>query len=50
MQDDLVDESPDSPDVPDDLPYVTLKRCVNKNSKVVVSKLVGIVVKTTNVV
>lgn len=26
LQDDLVDESPDSPDVPDDLPYVTLKR------------------------
>ena len=26
FQDDLIDESPDSPDVPEDLPYVTLKR------------------------
>lgn len=49
LQDDLVDESPDSPDVPDDLPYVTLKRCVNKIYKMIF-KLVSIVVKTTNVV
>lgn len=29
LQDDLIDDSPESPDAPEDLPYVSLKRFVD---------------------